>query len=93
MVSIHFVRGKYPYKYTAVVSYKNGKVKRVSFGHQDYQQYRDGTDLKLYKRLDHLDFDRRRRYRARHSKIFNKDGMAAYKIKYSRAWFSYHYLW
>jgi len=92
MVHIEFVRGIYPYKYTAIITLDN-KKKKVNFGHQDYDQYKDQTPLKLYKKFDHLDKNRRNNYRARHSKILDKNGKPAYKIKYSRAWFSWYYLW
>ena len=93
MTKVKFIPGKYPHKYTAIVEFDNNRTKKVSFGHQDYQQYRDSTPLKLYKNLNHNDRDRLRSYRARHSKILDKNGRPSYKKKYSRAWFSYHFLW
>ena len=41
----------------------------------------------------HKDEDRRRRYRARHSKILLKDGRPAYKVKGTAAYFSCNILW
>jgi hypothetical protein len=90
---ITFVKGTYPHKYTAIVQFKDGRTKRVSFGNQNYQQFRDSTPLQLYKNLNHFDVNRLKNYSARHSKVVDKDGKPAYKKKYSRAWFSYYYLW
>lgn len=89
---MRFTKGDYPYKYT-VSFMDNGKPKYVSFGHQDYEQYKDNTPLKLYKHKDHLDKERRKQYRDRHMKILTFDGTPAYKVKYSPAWFSFYYLW
>lgn len=89
----HFERGKYPHKYTAVM--KDGK--RVHFGHQDYEHYRDsvpkGMGGGLWSHRDHRDEKRRKSYRARHGGIRSKSGRAAYRKKYTPSWFSYHLLW
>jgi hypothetical protein len=69
----------------------NGKT--IKFGAIDYQHYQDRTPLKLYSHLDHLDPVRRAHYRKRHEKILNKQGIPAYTVPYSPAWFSYYYLW
>jgi hypothetical protein len=86
-MEITFKSGKGNHKYSAILG--NGKI--VNFGDKRYQQYYD--KIGLYKSLNHLDKERRRLYRKRHQAILNKDGIQAYKIKYSPAWFSYHYLW
>ena len=41
----------------------------------------------------HKDEARRRRYRARHSKILLKNGRPAYKVKGTPAYFSWYLLW
>ena len=41
------------------------KGKWIPFGDKRYQHYRDSTPLKLYKKLDHNNPDRRKRYRDR----------------------------
>ena len=41
----------------------------------------------------HKDEARRRRYRARHSKILLKDGRPAYKDKNQAAYWAWHILW
>lgn len=88
-----FVRGPFPYKYTAIM--KDGK--KVKFGHQDYEQYKDSVPKRLgggkWSHKDHGDTKRRKNYRSRHSGVRTKSGTAAYRKKYSPAWFSYNFLW
>lgn len=88
-----FVRGKYPHKYTAIL--KSGR--RVHFGHQDYQHYKDSVPKRmgggLWNHRNHNDPKRRQHYRKRHAGVKTKSGKAAYRVKYSPSWFSYHYLW
>ncbi len=84
---IRFQKGPGNYKYTAILP--NGA--HVNFGDRRYQHFRD--KIGLWKSLDHLDKKRRANYRKRHSSIRNKAGKRAVDIKYSPAWFSYHYLW
>lgn len=88
-----FVQGPGRYKYTAIM--KDGK--RVSFGHRDYQQYKDSVPVSMgggiWTAKNHLDLKRRSNYRQRHAKVLTKSGSPAYKVKYSPSWFSYHYLW
>jgi len=57
----------------------------VHFGDNRYSQYKDKTGLGLYTHLDHLDKDRRARYKKRHEGTRHK--------KYSASWFSDQYLW
>lgn len=72
-------------KYDAVLVNKTtGKEKRVPFGDNRYEQYKDKA-LGLYKHKDHNDKSRRESYRRRHS---GED-----KAKYSSGYFSYKYLW
>ena len=79
-------------KYKVIVYNKDKKLKTVQFGDVRYEQYKDTTPLGLYKHKDHLDPKRRQNYRKRHGSI-KKDGKLAYKIKYSPAYMSWHYLW
>ena len=83
MKLLGFEKGKYPKKYNAILN-DNGKIKKVSFGHQDFQQYKDSTGLNLYSHLDHLDKKRRELYYKRHNKDFPK---------FSADYFSKKYLW
>lgn len=71
----------------------NGKLKKINFGHKDYQHYKDSTPLKLYKHLDHNDKERRKSYRARASGIKNKKGELTYKNPLYANYWAYHYLW
>lgn len=50
---------------------KDGKVKKIGFGHKDYQHYKD--KLGFYKSLDHNDPERKKRYYSRHGKATSKD--------------------
>ena len=84
---IKFYKAKYPKKYLAVMP----SGKRVSFGHQGYQQYKDTVPKNLgggkWSHKNHLDKERRRKYRKRHS------AQGYHKRLYSPAWFSYYFLW
>jgi hypothetical protein len=89
----YFEKGKYPHKYMAIM--KDGK--KVRFGHQDYEQFRDSVPVKMgggqWSHVDHGDRKRRDNYRKRHGGVLNKEGKPAFKVKYSPSWFSYYYLW
>uniref|UniRef100_A0A6C0BP36 Uncharacterized protein n=1 Tax=viral metagenome TaxID=1070528 RepID=A0A6C0BP36_9ZZZZ len=89
----HFERGSYPHKYVAIM--KDGK--KVRFGHQEYEHYRDSVPRSLgggqWSHRDHGDSARRKNYRSRHGGVKTKSGTPAYKVKYSPSWFSYHFLW
>lgn len=76
-------------KYRAILTDGN-MAKYVDFGDKRYQQYED--KIGLYSHLDHLDKKRRVNYRARHSAILSKSGTPSYKIPYTPAFFSWHYL-
>lgn len=65
----------------------------IPFGDIRYKHYKDSTPLKLYKRLDHNDPERRRRYRARHKQIKLKDGTPAYLDKEQPSYYSWNFLW
>jgi len=71
--------------------------KKVHFGDSRYDHYYDNVPINMgggiWSHLDHLDRQRRKAYRARHSKIRTRDGEQAYKVKYSPSWFSYWFLW
>ena len=74
--------GKGKYKYSVYVKTPEGKIKKVNFGHKDYQDFRQ-----------HKDPERRRRYLARAKGIKNKKGQLTYKLKTSPNYWSYHFLW
>ena len=67
MVTFKFYKGKYPKKYKVEVYRSGKKIKTTQFGDQRYGQYQDKTPLKLYKKKDTLDKERRRLYRLRHN--------------------------
>lgn len=86
------------HKYTAVIPTGPGaRTRRVSFGHRDYEHYKDSVPASLggqkWKHKNHMDTERRRRYRARHGALRCHDGTLCKDIKYSPAWFSWHFLW
>ena len=43
--------------------------------------------------IDHHDQKKRRAWRARHSKVKNKQGKYVYKLQSSPAFWSWHFLW
>ena len=48
---IKFKRGPFPKKYTAIIqNKKTKKLRKIHFGDRRYQQYKDKTNLKLYKK-------------------------------------------
>ena len=48
---IKFKKGPWPKKYTAFIrNNKTRKIRKIHFGDIRYQQYKDRTPLKLYKK-------------------------------------------
>jgi len=96
---IKFEKGKQKKKYTATVRHKSTKkTRKLSFGHKDYQQYRDSTPLGLYKGRDHGDRKRMQRYYSRHSGTKRRgEAIKKEKIKsdglYTPKILSHIYLW
>jgi hypothetical protein len=91
------VKGK---KYTAKVkNIKTNKTRKISFGALGYQQFKDRTPLKLYKKLNHSDKKRQERYYGRFSKgIKNRKKAIEYEEKKSNGYYnakilSHIYLW
>tara|TARA_Y100000385_G_C12963887_1_gene580958 strand:- start:635 stop:874 length:240 start_codon:yes stop_codon:yes gene_type:complete len=74
-----FVSNNLNKKYYALL--ENGK--KVHFGDNRYQQYKDKTTIKKYKHLDHNDEKRKKAYYARHGEA----------TPYSAKYFSHKYLW
>ena len=67
------------------------KGKLIHFGDNRYQHYKDLTGI--WKELDHNDDERRKRYRARSSKIKDGDGELTYmNPEHPNAW-AYWVLW
>jgi hypothetical protein len=70
------------HKYTAYIKNDNDHINKVKFGAIDYNHYYDL--LKYYRKLNHLDTNRRNNYYSRHSIDYPK---------YSPDWFSKKILW
>ena len=67
---VNFERGKQKKKYMVhLKDKKTKKVRTLSFGHKDYQQFKDRTKLQLYKHLNHGERKRMRNYYSRHSGV------------------------
>ena len=82
---VKFEKGNYPKKYNAIlINKETRKLKRVPFGDQRYEHYKDTTDLKLYSNLDHKDKKRKERYYARHG---------THAEAFSSKFFSHYFLW
>jgi hypothetical protein len=90
---LDFSRGSGTKKYRVVITAPSGTTRTVQFGDKAFSQYRDSTPLGLYAYRDHLDPARRADFQRRHRGVLTKDGRAAYKVRFSPAWFSWHYLW
>ena len=58
-------------------------VKRIGFGLKGYDDWRSGTATK----------EQRKSYRARASGIKNKQGQLTYKLKDTKNYWAYNYLW
>jgi hypothetical protein len=91
--NISFVKGAGKKKYKAILP--NGKT--VSFGHVDYEHYKDSVPKKLggglWSHKNHGDSNRRTNYRKRHAGMMCSNGTPCYKIRHSPSWFSYYFLW
>jgi hypothetical protein len=67
---LEFKRGPRHKKYTAIIiNIKTKKIRKIHFGDNRYQQYKDRTPLKLYKHKDHYDRKRMQNYYSRMSGI------------------------
>lgn len=95
--SVWFTKGPSPHKYTAHIPTPSGQIRKVRFGNQNYEHYKDMVPKsqggKQWSHKDHMNKQRRRNYRARHGAIRTKSGKKAYRVPYSAAWFSWHFLW
>ena len=83
-----FEKAKAKHKmYNAIlVNKKTKREKRIPFGDNRYENFRDITGLDLYPQLIHGDMKRRKAYHERHKKDM-KDGY------FSAGYFSMKYLW
>ena len=85
-------------KYDAFIKTKGGNVRKIGFGDNRYEQFRDSTKMKKYSSKNHGDSVRRRSYFKRHSGRDKKS--EALKIefkksggKYNAKILSHKYLW
>ena len=72
------------------VTSPNGKT--INFGDKRYTQFKDNA-LGLYKSQNNNDEERRKRYKARASKIKDKSGNLTFKNPEFANYYSYKYLW
>lgn len=98
-IIIKIEKGKFPKKYTAYVkNKKTKKIRKLHFGDQRYEQFKDRTDLKLYKKQNHLDRKRMKNYYKRHSGTKSKNKAIDREKKksnrlYTAKILSHLYLW
>jgi len=96
---INFKKGPFPKKYTAFVrNNKTKKIRKIHFGDRRYQQYKDRTPLKMYKKKNHNTRKRMQNYYSRHSGTkYKGKAIRKEKIKskgfYNAKLLSHIYLW
>ena len=96
---VRFEKGSNFKKYTAYIkNKKTKKIRKIHFGDNRYEQYKDRTPLKLYKHKNHGTRKRMQNYFSRHSGT-RKRGEAIKKEKakstgyYNPKILSHIYLW
>tara|TARA_R110002020_G_scaffold130516_2_gene292044 strand:+ start:399 stop:701 length:303 start_codon:yes stop_codon:yes gene_type:complete len=84
-------------KYSAIVRNKiTKKERKINFGDNRYENFKDSTPLKLFSNKNHGDKKRRTNYFMRHSGVPTKSQAVAKekaKGKYSAKLLSHLYLW
>lgn len=96
---IKFEKGPGFKKYTAYVKNKETKkVRKIHFGDNRYEQYKDRTPLKLYESNNHNTRKRMKRYFLRHSGTRNRQEAIEKEKKKSNGYYnakilSHEYLW
>ena len=96
---INFLKGPFPKKYTVhVKDKKTKKIRKIHFGDQRYQQYKDRTPLKLYKNKNHGTRKRMQNYFSRHSGVKNRTKAIKQEKRKSKGYYtpkilSHIYLW
>ena len=96
---ISFKKGPNKKKYTATIKNKHtGKERIIHFGHKDYQQFKDRTNIGLYTYKNHGDKRRQRNYYNRHSGEKNRKKAIKKEINKSGGYYnakilSHIYLW
>jgi hypothetical protein len=98
---LDIIQGTFPKKYTALLKDKrSGKVRRVPFGDQRYEQYKDRTKRAIYANANHGDRKRLRNYYSRHSGVKTRAAgikkeraKAEREGRYTAKLLSHLYLW
>ena len=95
---VKFEKGPGDKKYTAVIKNKSGKTRVLHFGHKDYEQYKDRTNIGLYTKRNHGNKKRQRNYYNRHSGEKNRKKAIEKEKKKSNGYYnpkilSHIYLW
>ena len=96
---VKFIKGPFPKKYSAIVeNKKTKKTRKINFGDRRYQQYKDRTPLKLYKKKNHNTRKRMQNYFSRHSGTKNRGDAIKKEISKSNGLYnpkilSHIYLW
>jgi len=96
---IKMQRGPFPKKYTAIVrNKKTKKTRKIHFGDRRYQQYKDRTKLKLYKKKNHGTRRRMQNYFSRHSGTKKRSKAIKKERRKSKGFYnakilSHEYLW
>ena len=98
-IIIEIKRGKFPKKYTAYVkNKKTKKIRKIHFGDQRYEQFKDRTKLKIYSKKNHSNKKRMQNYYKRHSGIKNRTKAIKREKNKSKKYYnakilSHLYLW
>jgi hypothetical protein len=86
-------------KYRAIVQNKSTKrIRKIDFGDNRYEQYKDSTKLKKYSNKNHNDINRRKNYFKRHSGTSFKRKALQLEWNRSKGYYnakilSHQYLW
>ena len=96
---VKFERGPGFKKYTATVrNNKTKKTRKINFGDNRYEQFKDRTPLGLYSSRNHGDKRRQYNYYNRHSGVGNRQKAINKEIRKNRGYYtpkilSHEYLW
>ena len=75
--------------YSAIIKNKQtGRTRKINFGHSGMGNYQDKTGLNAYPNLIHNDSVRRKAFKSRFRKTFEKN-----RLYYTPIHFSWKYLW
>ena len=96
---VKFKKGPGDKKYTAII--KNNKTKKyrvLHFGHKDYEQFKDRTNIGIYTKRNHGNKKRQENYYNRHSGEKNRKKAIEKEKKESKGYYtpkilSHIYLW